>query len=102
TTALVGYVRGDWLTLACAGDSRAYLIRDGHAEQLTVDDDVRCTDLAAGAPPEVVRDLGNDGLALYNCLGVSAPGLAGRLACCPVRSRPQVHHWRLRVGDVVV
>src|SRR4029077_20943571 len=28
STALVGYVQGDVLTLACAGDSRAYLIRD--------------------------------------------------------------------------
>ncbi len=58
TTALVGYLRGNVLTLAGVGDSRAYLVRDGQAEQLTVDGDVRCAELATGAPPELVRALG--------------------------------------------
>jgi serine/threonine protein phosphatase PrpC len=102
TTAVVGYLDGDVLTLAGVGDSRAYLIRDGEAEQLTVDGDVRCAHLAAGAPPEAVRELGPDAQALYSCLGVCEVGPAGSLVCCPVRSLPQVHAWRLRPGDVVV
>ncbi len=102
STALVGYVHGDILSLACAGDSRAYLVRHGHAEQLTIDGDVRCVQLAAGAPPEAVRELGPEGLALYGCLGVSARRPDGRLVCDTRRCRPQLGHWRLRLGDVVV
>jgi serine/threonine protein phosphatase PrpC len=33
---------------------------------------------------------------------VSERGPAGGLVCDRERSRPQVHHWRLRLGDVVV
>jgi serine/threonine protein phosphatase PrpC len=102
STALVGYLHGDVLTVACTGDSRAYLVRHGQAEQLTVDGDVRCAHLAAGAAPEEVRDLGPDGLALYSCLGVSEVAPDGRLVCSEARSLPQVCHWRLQAGDVVV
>ena len=102
STALVGYAHGDLLTLASAGDSRAFLVRDGQAEQLTVDGDVGCAYLAAGAAPEAVSELGPDALALYSCLGVGKPGPDGRLVCWRERSLPRVNHWRVRPGDVVV
>lgn len=37
TTATVAAVHGDWLICAQVGDSRAYLLRDGHLVQLTRD-----------------------------------------------------------------
>jgi serine/threonine protein phosphatase PrpC len=102
STALVAYVHGDTLTLASVGDSRAYLVRDGQAELLTVDGDVRCVHLGEGAAPEAVRELGPEALALYSCLGVSERGPDGRLVCNPERMRPAVSHWQPRLGDVVV
>src|SRR5262249_25832173 len=41
STAVVGHLQGNTLWLANVGDSRAYLLADGLAEQLTVDGDVR-------------------------------------------------------------
>jgi serine/threonine protein phosphatase PrpC len=102
TTAVLAVVRGGDLVIACAGDSRAYLVAGGRAEQLTVDGDVRCVHLAAGWPPEQMRDLGADALALYNCLGIGEPGPGGRLVPCLDRCTPRVRRWRLRPGDVVV
>jgi serine/threonine protein phosphatase PrpC len=102
STVLIGYAHGEWLSLACVGDSRAYLIVGGEAEQLTVDGDVRCVHLAHGTPPEQVRDLGPDAMALFSCLGVGQPGPDGRLVRCPFRTRPQVTHWPMRFLDVVV
>jgi serine/threonine protein phosphatase PrpC len=37
TTAVAAVIRGDELTVANVGDSRAYLIRDGQAQQITWD-----------------------------------------------------------------
>jgi serine/threonine protein phosphatase PrpC len=102
STALVGVLRGGELTLACAGDSRAYLVTQTGAEQLTVDGDVRCTQLAEGAPPEEVGALGVDALALYTCLGVGEVDARGAFRCSVERSTPQVSRWRLLPGDVVV
>jgi serine/threonine protein phosphatase PrpC len=102
TTALVGVVRGSLLTLANVGDSRAYLVRDGVAEQLTVDGDVRCVRLGLGAAPDEVRDMGADATALYACLGVSEPDGRGGLRTWVERATPRVNHWPLLPGDAVV
>jgi serine/threonine protein phosphatase PrpC len=102
TTVVAGVLSGDVLTLASAGDSRAYLIAAGRAEQLTVDGDVRCMHLAAGTPPETVRDMGEEAGALYSCLGVGEPTSSGGLEVCVARTQPSLSHWRLLPGDVVV
>jgi protein phosphatase len=102
TTVVAGVVSGDVLTLASAGDSRAYLIAAGRAEQLTVDGDVRCMQLAAGVPPEVVREMGEEAGALYACLGVGEATSSGGLEVCVHRTRPSLSHWRLLPGDIVV
>ena len=102
STVVIGTVRGNVLTLASAGDSRAYLIADGRAEQLTVDGDVRCTQLAAGAAPEEVRDMGPDASALYTCLGVGEETAEGGLTACVRRGTPHISRWRLLPGDIVV
>jgi serine/threonine protein phosphatase PrpC len=108
TTILIGVVKDGVLTVACAGDSRAYLIAASEgrtqrlAEQLTVDGDVTCLELARGTAPEEVRALGDDALALYACLGVAEPGPSGEFECCLERVTPTIHHWPLLPGDVVV
>jgi serine/threonine protein phosphatase PrpC len=102
STVLIGLAEGNALTLACAGDSRAYLVADGRAEQLTVDGDVRCMALAAGVGPEDVRALGEEAGALYAALGAGEPAPGGGLRACVGRCTPQVSRWRLLPGDVVV
>jgi protein phosphatase len=102
TTVVAGVISGDALTLANAGDSRAYLIAGGQVEQLTVDGDVRCAHLAAGMPPEVVREMGPEAGALYSCLGVGEASASGALEVSIERSRPSLGHWRLLPDDVVV
>jgi protein phosphatase len=102
STVVVGLLSGNVLTLATAGDSRAYLIANGQAEQLTVDGDVRCMYLASGIAPEDVRNLGPDASALYSCLGVCEPVGVDRLQVCIERSQPAISRWTLLPGDVVV
>ena len=102
STALVGLVRGNELTLAGVGDSRAYLVADGVAELLTVDGDVRCIELAAGLPPEHVLQLGHEAFALFSCLGVGERRPDGQLVPSLDRSRPAISRWVLLPGDVVV
>jgi protein phosphatase len=102
STVVVGVAAGNALTLASVGDSRAYLISEGRAEQLTVDGDVRCTQLAAGWAPEEILDMGTEASALYTCLGVGEPGAGGALELCVHRGRPSVSHWPILPGDAVV
>ncbi len=102
STALVGLVRGNELTLAGVGDSRVYLVVDGIAEQLTVDGDVRCLELAAGLPPEQVPLLGHEAFALFTCLGIGESRPDGTLVPSRERSRPSISRWVLLPGDVVI
>lgn len=102
STAVLAVVRGDQAVIACVGDSRAYLVADGRAEQLTVDGDVRCVHLAAGWPPEEMRELGAEGFALYTCLGIGEPEPGGRMVPCLDRCTPRVRRWKLLPGDVLI
>ena len=102
STVLAAALRGNELLLATVGDSRAYLVTGGAAEQLTVDGDVRCAELAVGLPPEHLRLLGHEGYALFTCLGVGERTAEGRLVASAERARPTVSRWSLLPGDVVV
>jgi len=102
TTAVVGLLHGNVLHIANAGDSRAYLIEGPLAEQLTVDGDVRSTTLAAPTPPEHVRDMGVEAKSLRCCLGACRRDPNGATATDVERSTPQIAHWPLRPGDVLV
>lgn len=102
TTAVVGVFRAGGLLLANVGDSRAYLVREGRAELLTVDGDVRSLQLALGAPPEEVLELGAAGASLYTAIGVADIDEAGQLVASAERATPRVGSFALRAGDVVV
>ncbi len=102
STALVGAFREHAVSLANVGDSRAYLIAEGGVEQLTVDGDVRCVQLARGAAPEAVRALGADGQLLHSALGACERAPFGDLRASVERSAPHVAHWPLLPGDVVL
>jgi serine/threonine protein phosphatase PrpC len=102
TTVLIGVVRLGLLHLANVGDSRAYLIGERGAEQLTVDGDVAAALLAARTAPEEVSDMGPEAKALRYCLGVCREGPGGVPESVPERATPQVSRWRLQPGDVVL
>jgi serine/threonine protein phosphatase PrpC len=102
STVLIGYAHGTTLSVACVGDSRAFLVTESESEQLTVDGDVRCVHLAHGTSPEQVRGLGGEALALFSCLGVGEPGPEGGLVRCSLRTQPPIVHWPMRDHDIVV
>ena len=102
TTALIGVLDGGNLYLANVGDSRAYQVAGGIAEQLTVDGDVASSQLAAGTPPEQVQELGTAGKALRFCLGACREADGGQLVAELERARPQIGHWRIGQGDTFV
>jgi serine/threonine protein phosphatase PrpC len=102
TTSLVGVVDDDSLHLANVGDSRAYLIREGIAEQMTVDGDVACSLLRELKPPEEVQELGIQAKALRNCLGACEYHENGTLGCDRLRSTPHYASWRILPGETVV
>jgi protein phosphatase len=106
STVLIGVVRGNRLTLANLGDSRAYLLTPQpggwSVEQLTVDGDMRSEELRAGMPPEEARALGSDGSALYCCLGVGEFDPDGNLVSAAERATPSLSHWPIWPGLLIV
>lgn len=102
TTLTAGWLEGQALTLANLGDSRAYLVDEAGAEQLTVDGDLGCTLLGAGAPPEDVRSLEKLARCLRDCVGGCYRTPRGELAVDEDRCRPRLSRWPLLPGDVIV
>jgi protein phosphatase len=103
TTVLAAWLEGDTLTLANAGDSRAYLIHERGIEQLTVDADLGCTLLAAGSPPENVIELGPVTRALRSCVGgVLYKSASDELVVDDARFRLVVNRWKLLPGETVI
>lgn len=102
TTLTVAWLRGQELSVANLGDSRAYLLSGGTIEQLTVDGDLASDLLAQGAPPEEVRELGTMARALRECVGGCIKNDDGELAILPESAHPKVSRWPLMPGDVIV
>lgn len=102
TTALIGVLDGHDLYLANVGDSRAYLLKNSVAEQLTIDGDVASFQLQVGVPPEQVQELGSFSKALRYCLGACRENDDGTISAEIDRAKPAVGHWRVEPGDVFV
>ena len=103
TTVLAGWLEGNSLSLANAGDSRAYLITAGGIEQLTVDADLGCTLLAAGSPPENVVELGPVTRALRSCVGgVLYRSDTDEMLVDEARCKLVLTQWKLLPDDVVI
>jgi protein phosphatase len=103
TTVLAAWLEGGTLTVANAGDSRAYLIHERGIEQLTVDADLGCTLLAAGSPPENVIELGPVTRALRSCVGgVLYKSATDELVVDDARFRLVVNRWKLLPGETVI
>jgi len=101
TTLTVGWLEGHELSLANLGDSRAYLVTDGWADQLTVDGDLGTELLARGAPPEQIMRMGIVARALRGCVGGCTLN-EGRAEVLPESCVPSISRWPVVPGDVIV
>lgn len=96
STAILGIVDGDRLTLANIGDSRVYLLRGGALEQLSVDQDLKTELLRSGRDPRAAADPSALG-ALTQSVGSFFFDSEGNIITRPLQPDVQVVH--LRSGD---
>ncbi len=101
TTLTIAWIEGREVSLANLGDSRAYLITDRWADQLTIDGDLGTELLARGAPPEQVLRMGAVGRALRGCVGGCTVN-EGRVELLLDSCTPAVSRWPLVPGDVLL
>jgi serine/threonine protein phosphatase PrpC len=102
TTLTAGWLEDNQLHIANLGDSRVYLLGADFVDQLTVDGDLGCSLLAAGAAPEHLVELGGMARALRECVGGCERGPGGELTVVGQHNRPTLSCWTLLPGDVVV
>ncbi|MGC4117351.1 MAG: SpoIIE family protein phosphatase [Myxococcales bacterium] len=96
STAVLGVIDGDRLTLANIGDSRLYLLRDGALEQMTVDQDLKTELLKSGRDPRSAADPSALG-ALTQSVGSFFFDSEGNIVTRPLQADVQSLH--LRAGD---
>jgi protein phosphatase len=99
STSVLGILDGDRLVIGSVGDSRAYLLRDGALEQMTVDQDLRTDVLRSGRDPAAVNNAGTLG-ALTQSIGGFLFQSDGGIALRPIKPEPLMIH--LRAGDRVL
>ena len=98
-TAVISFIEGDQALLASMGDSRIYLIRDGHLCSLMVDDDLATHLVQLGQTPAQAYQAPS-AAALVNCVGEFKKNAEGRLVPVPVH--PQLTSLRLLPGDTLL
>jgi len=98
-TAVIALLEGDSALLASMGDSRIYLIRDGHICSLMVDDDLATHLMQLGQTPSQASQAPSSA-ALVNCVGEFKKSAEGGLVPVPVH--PQLTLLRLLPGDTLL
>jgi serine/threonine protein phosphatase PrpC len=98
TTAVLACIHHDVVTLASLGDSRAYLLRNGHMECLTRDHNLATMRILEGYPADESLSL-PQGMALARCLGTFEIR-KGQLQA--VHPEPDLMSFRLLPGDVLL
>lgn len=83
STSVGVLLSGNRATLFSIGDSRAYLIRNGHISSLMIDDDLSTQLLRLGRPPNVARHVPAGG-ALVRCVGEFEKGDNDQLVPVPL------------------
>jgi protein phosphatase len=99
STCVAALVEGNRVTLSAIGDSRIYLVREGHIASLMVDDDFQTQLLRMGRTPSVARQVPSGG-ALVRCVGEFDKDGDDRLV--PVPLEPEFRELRLLPGDMLV
>lgn len=98
TTAVLALVQDDLMTVASIGDSRIYLLRDGHMECLTRDHNLATLQIIEGFAPDDALAIPH-GKALARCLGTFQIH-DGRLDSVP--PEPDVATFRVLPGDTIL
>lgn len=98
-TAITALLEGNRVTFSSIGDSRIYLIRDGHISQLNVDHDLATQLLRLGRAPSVARSFPAAG-ALIRCVGEFDKDADHRLV--PVPLQPEFVEMTLMPGDTIL
>lgn len=99
STAIGTIVDGNRVLVFSIGDSRAYLVRNGHIASLTIDDDLSTQLLRLGRAPSVARHVPAGG-ALIRCVGEFEKGDDDRLI--PVPLQPSFRDLVVLPGDRLV
>ncbi len=98
TTALAAVIHGDQFTLASLGDSRVYLLSEGHLECLTRDHNLASMRIIEGFPADECLSL-PQGAALARCLGTFEIHDGELKATHP---EPDLMTFRLLPGDTIL
>ena len=98
-TAVAVMVEDNHATLMSIGDSRIYLVRDGHIASLMVDHDLGTQLIRLGRSPSVARATPS-AAALIRCVGEFEVATDGTLR--PVPLQPDFRELRLMPGDALV
>ena len=98
-TAVTVVLEGNRMLLSSIGDSRAYLIRDGHIAQLMVDHNLNSQLLRMGRSPTAAR-AATASNALIRCVGEFRKGADAQLV--PVPLQPDFKQMNVLPGDTLV
>ena len=98
-TAVIALIEGNRVTLTSIGDSRIYLLRDGHMSSLMIDHNLATQLMRMGRPPLVARAVPAAG-ALIRCVGEFEKDAEHRLV--PVPLQPDTRALTLLPGDTLL
>jgi len=98
-TAIAMLLDKNRATMAFIGDSRIYLIRNGHMARLTVDHNLTTQLMRQGRQPTFARNF-TGGNALIRCVGEFEKTPAGDIVAVPLR--PEFLEVMLTPGDTIL